>query len=394
MAGGSAEKQPVTASPTWASRAAGWMRKQAERPRARRLRAFYTRHKRFAPPMFFFGGVLWDALTLKRIDAWFDNVFLLVYLVVAGGLVLAVLRLENGDRALPRLAPYRDWLPSAIQFFLGALFSAYVIFYFQSASLTQHSVFLGLLIVLLVGNEFLHERLVNLYLLLALYFLATSAFFIFFIPVVTKTMSYATFLAGGLVGLAVVSGMAVYLKHRSVLSRVREVAYVVGLAAFLLGGLNLFYLQHWIPPVPLAMRYGVVAHHAARVGDAYDLRVEPSPWYAFWTQADRRFHRVEGETVYCFAAVFAPTRLKQTIYHEWSVYDEDRQAWVQTDRIGYQVVGGRFNGYRGYTFKRRVHPGRWRVDVATENGHTIGRIRFTVVRAATPVTDLRQVLYP
>ena len=97
--------------------------------------------------------------------------------------------------------------------------------------------------------------------------------------------------------------------------------------------------------------------------------------------------------VYCFAAVFAPTRLHTKIYHHWRVYDEDERAWVSTDRIGYAVEGGRHRGYRGYTFKRRVRPGAWRVDVETEAGRVIGRIRFDVVPVAAPVTQFKQVVY-
>ncbi len=359
----------------------------------RRAHGFYRRHERYAPPLFFFGGVLWDALTLKRIDAWFDNLILLVYLAALGGLILVTALVEYESTTNARLRRYREWFPHGVQFFLGALFSAYMVFYFQSASLTPTLGFVVLLAVLLVANEFIHRRLFNLYLLLALYFLAACSFFIFFIPVVTKWMSYATFLAGGLLSAALVALMLVCLWRRAVFKRKREYVYSAGSVAVLFALLNVFYVQNWIPPVPLAMRFGGVFHHVSRAGDAYDLRFERSAWYAFWIDSDRRFRRAEGEAVYCFAAVFAPTQLKKKIYHQWSFYDAARQVWVETDRIGYQVVGGRFDGYRGYTFKQNVHPGRWRVDVETEAGQIIGRIRFEIVPVAAPVTKLRQVFY-
>jgi len=49
--------------------------------------------------------------------------------------------------------------------------------------------------------------------------------------------------------------------------------------------------------------------------------------------------------------------------------------------------------YRGYTFKRYAQPGPWRVDVETEEGHVIGRIRFDIVPAREPVTRLKRVVY-
>ena len=42
------------------------------------------------------------------------------------------------------------------------------------------------------------------------------------------------------------------------------------------------------------------------------------------------------------------------------------------------IAGGRDKGYRGYTFKQRVMPGEWRVDVETAEGRVIGRVSFRV----------------
>lgn len=369
-----------------------WTR--AERsPVYQRSAAFYERRKRWAPLLFFFGGVLWDILTLDRIDAWFDNLILLVYLIVLGGLILAATLVAYERTASQRLVSYRRWFPHAIQFFLGALFSAYVIFYFQSATLAPSSGFLVLLVILLVANEFIHQRLFNLYLLFALYFLASFSFFLFFIPVVTKTMSYGMFWLAGLLSLGLVGAMLVYLWSRSIFAKARSFLYALGIVTVLFGVLNGFYLLHWIPPVPLAMRFGGAFHHVSREGYHFDLRFEQPAWYQVWADSDTPFHYAEGDTVFAFAAVFAPTRLRKTIYHRWRVYDDAQRAWVSTDRIGYDVEGGRYRGYRGYTFKRNVRPGAWRVDVETEAGRIIGRIRFDVVPVRAPVTRLKRVLY-
>jgi len=376
---------------------AGWFartRVRAEHSRFYvRAKAFYERHQRWAPLVFFFGGVVWDALTLDRIDAWFDNGLLVLYLAALGGLIVLAALVEYECVVSPRCLKYRHWYSHAIQFFLGALFSAYVIFYFQSATLAPSSVFLVILMILLVANEVIHRRLFNLYLLFALYFLASFSFFLFFIPVVTKVMNYATFLIAGLLSLGLVGTLLVYLRSRSVFAGWSQFILAMGMIVSLFGLLTLFYVQNWIPPVPLAMRYGGVFHHVGHQGGAYELRYEPSAWYAFWRSSAEVFHHAEGEPVYCFTAIFAPTQLKKEIVHVWSRYEEAQAAWVQTDRISYEVEGGRFGGYRGYTLKRRIQPGRWRVDVETEVGQLIGRLPFTVVPARQPVTNLKQVLY-
>lgn len=345
---------------------------------------FYERHERFAPLLFFFGGVTWDAATLRRIDAWFDNVFLLVYLAALGGLILVAALVESERLVHPWLQKHRGWLPGAIQFFMGALFSAYTVFYLQSASLTSTSFFLFLLVGLLVANEFIHRRLINLYLLFTLYYFAAFSFFVFFVPVVVKAMHYGTFLLGGLLSLGLVGGMLWFLFRRGVFEQRRQVGYAFGLVLALFGLLNLFYVKDWMPPVPLALRHGGIYHEVRAAGPVYELWYARPPWYRFWQRADVTFRRAEGEPVYCFAAVFAPTELKKGIYHEWRYYDEARGTWITTDRISYRIVGGRDNGYRGYTVKRQLQPGRWRVDVRTADDHTLGRIRFEVVPAEAP----------
>lgn len=363
-----------------------------------RALAFFRRYERLAPALFFFGGVAWDASTLNRIDAWFDNAFLLTYLLALGALILVAALVERERIGWPWVAKYRAWYPAAIQFFMGALFSAYTVFYFQSASLTSTSLFMLLLVGLLVANEFIHRRLLNLYLLFALYYFVAFSFFVFFVPVVAKVMNFWTFLVGGVLSLGLVVGMLAFLRHHGIFER-RQFACATGIVVALFGLLNVFYVYDLMPPVPLALRYSGIFHHVqSSVGEdgqkVYTLRYEQPAWHQFWKRSDDTFHYAEGDRVYCFAAVFAPAQLKKGIYHEWRYYDEARRQWTTTDRISYQITGyeGRDRGYRGYTLKRHVRPGRWRVDIRTDDGHTLGRVAFTVVPAGTtPRTFVERV---
>jgi hypothetical protein len=146
--------------------------------------------------------------------------------------------------------------------------------------------------------------------------------------------------------------------------------------------MNLFYVQHWIPPVPLALRHGGMYRAVDVKDDAYALTYKATPWYAFWEDPDEEVYEYRsGDTVHCFAAVFAPTELKTSVYHRWQKYDADNEAWVDTDRIGYSVEGGRDNGYRGSTFKQNVQPGKWRVTIETADERPIGRVNFEIVTA-------------
>lgn len=370
----------------------GLARAEGSRP-VQGLLHFYERHEKLTLVAFFLGGVVYDAATLSRIDSWFDNVFLFVYLLLLGSLIVIATLARNDCLNRKTLLRYRPWYPLLIQFLMGALFSAYVVYYSQSVSLTGTLLFLVVLVGLLVANELIRWRVANLYLLLALYFLATFSFFTFFIPVVTKEMNYRTFLMGGVLSVGVLGLILLYLAWRSIFRRRRQFVYAAALIVSLFGLMNLLYVQNIIPPVPLAMRYGGVFHHVHQEGNAYVLRYEKPEWYQVWINSDEQFHYAPGDTVYCFVAIFAPTDLKKKIYHEWSYYEEEKEAWVATDRISYEVVGLYNRGYRGYTFKENVHPGQWRVDVETSSGRIIGRIPFEIERSSGAVPDLVQTRY-
>jgi len=369
----------------WTTRLTGWVGSLLQwlehRPRYRWARRFLHRHEQAVPPALFFGGVTWDAFTLQRIDALLDNFILGIYLLLLGGFVVLG-TLARNDRPLPRaFQKLSTWAPGAIQFLAGGLFSAYVIYYTRSASFSTASLFLLVLVALLVANELIWNRLWSTYVLVGVYFLAVFCYFTFFMPTVLGTMGLGVFLTSGFVSAGLVIGLILYLDRHGVFGGTASFLGAVGTVLSLLSLVVLFYVNHWIPPVPLTLRDGGVYHDVTREGDAFVLHYEDPPWTRPWTQQDDPFHLAPGDTVHCFAAVFAPTDLQTKIVHHWQYYDAERKTWIDTDRIGYRVVGGRRNGYRGVTFKRHVHPGQWRVTVETPDRRPIGRIRFDVVPA-------------
>ena len=120
-------------------------------------RAIVQKHQRFIPVLSFFAGFTWDSATITRIDTVSDNLIIGLYLFLLGFLIILTLYSEHNRLEKPLLIKYRHLYPTGIQFFLGGLFSAYVVFYFKSASFTKTAIFLGLLILLLVANEFLKK---------------------------------------------------------------------------------------------------------------------------------------------------------------------------------------------------------------------------------------------
>ena len=361
--------------------------------------------KPFLPVVFFFAGVTYDTVTLTRIDRLLDNLILLLYLMVLGVLIVLKGRTDlqkiHGEpvttgkaaHVLDRAEPY---YPMGIQFLLGGLFSAYTIFYSQSASLTTTAVFFGVLVLLLVGNEFLHDRLSSLKLLISLYALVAFCFFTFFLPVLTGIMNWIMVVLGAVLSLALALRV-LELVYQGQTSRARmELVKAGGPAVAVVAVLIAFYFLNWIPPVPLSLKLGGIYHQVEKVDGLYHLTFEKPAWYQVMKRSDNPFHG-DGPA-YCFTAVFAPVDLKTIIYHRWQyrVVTPGRSSkgdFSTTDRIPIRISGGREGGYRGYTIKQHVPPGEWRVDVETEDGRVIGRVLFRVEGAGGAGTDFQTLNY-
>jgi len=128
-----------------------------------------------------------------------------------------------------------------------------------------------------------------------------------------------------------------------------------------------------------------------RIEKGYQLQYEPAPWYRFWAEWDNTFHWQPGKPVYNFSSVFAPTNISTKIKHRWSYYQEDVQKWVVKDILSYPMIGGREGGYRGYSLKYAVEPGRWRVDVITESGRILGRNEFEIIKSES-IPEMQMVI--
>jgi len=357
--------------------------------------------KPFMPAVFFFSGVTYDTVTLTRIDRLQDNLLLLLYLLLLG--VLIVLTGRIGIEAPPdrqqlaSLSPIMRWLlhsrpyyPMASQFLLGGLFSAYAVFYSRSATLTGTAVFFGVLVLLLVGNEFLRDRLSNLRLLISLYALVCFGFFTFFLPVMTGYMNVLVFLGGAALSAAV-TFRVVQLIYRNNPDRSRGEAFGVIVPAFALIGLLVgFYFLNWIPPVPLSMKFGGIYHEVKKSDDRFELSFERK-WYQLWKRSDATFPA--HEPIYCFTAVFAPVALNTTVYHHWYFRPHQNKPFTHADRIPVKISGGREAGYRAYTFKQQLDPGDWRVDLEAEDGRIIGRVFVTVESRDEPQPPLTTIFY-
>lgn len=360
--------------------------------------------KPFLPVVFFFAGVAYDSVTLTRIDRLMDNLILLLYISLLGALIILTGRADLAKAGMPGVAAgassapalferARPYYPHVIQFLLGGLFSAYAIFYSQSASLTGTAVFFAVLVALLVANELLHDRLSNLRLLVTLYAVVCFSFLTFFLPVLTGIMHTLMFLLGAVLSLAAIVWVIRQVYGDMPDRPKREMVLTSVPATALIGVLVGFYFLHWIPPVPLSMKFGGIYHQIEKQDGVYRLRFEKGSWYQFWKRSDDPF-RATGPA-YCFAAVFAPVALHTTVVHHWQhrTPGGSSREFATVDRIAMPIAGGREGGYRGYTVKERLAPGDWRVDVETSEGRVIGRIGFHVTEPSGGAGDMTTIEY-
>lgn len=354
-------------------------------------KSFYQRHiRKHLPLISFAAGFMWQSMTLDRIDNLWINILLLLDILLLGLLITWFNLARHGKLRNERLINFAGWYPIAIQFLLGGLFSSYVIFYFQSATMTQGPVFILLLVILLIITQFFEQQLSSLAMQAAMYFMAAFSFFTFFFPVIIGRMNAFIFLFGGLVSIILIMVLLTYLRYREASGKPGTYFRVAGIIIVLFIGVNVLYMFNLIPPVPLSVRHGGIYHRVVKRDDHYTLVYEKKPWYNFWETSDPVIHYHPGDTVFCYVSVFAPTMLQEKIFHNWESYDPIDKKWKSQDRIGYAISGGRYGGYRGYTYKYRIFPGRWRVDVRTASGQLLGRIPFHLVQISDSI-DYRRL---
>ena len=344
-----------------------------------RVQEYYGAHERALGLTFFLAGIVWDALTLRTIDNPVDNLILIGYLTGLTLVLVLDIRAHTDGLGWKRIEDPQAWLRAAMQFLLGALLSAFVIFYSRSITWSAHLAFWLILVVGAVMNEFLTRKLSSFPAQLAFLAFCSATMLAWLLPVMAGEMSLRMFRLALLSSLVLTAAIFAYGRRKG---RVRSMKFgplEVWIVPLLLIFLDVSYRANWIPPVPLSVQQGGMYNKVERTQNRFTLEWKTrdrgflSPDYA------RTVYWEPGERVYGFTAVFAPTRLENVVVHEWQRWDTGSESWMVTDRIDYRMSGGREDGYRGTTFKQNMSPGQWRIVVKTAEGKVLTRIPFEVV---------------
>ncbi len=342
------------------------------------LRTVYARLEHPISSISLLGGFAFDALTLKRVDTFYENFWIVAHLAVVAICILLVNRVEFRVDNLKEASRIHFWLINAMQFVFGGLLSTFLVFYFRSGSLRVSWPFFAILGAAFLANENLKHHYARLYFQTSFFFLSLYCFTIFILPVVLHRIGPLIFLLSGAVSLGVlflflallrfVSGEKLAVSGRTL---------AVSIAAVFLS-VNALYFLNLIPPLPLSLQGDGAYHAITRNADGnYTIETEKSELLGFF-RFTGTFHATPGASVYAYSAIFSPTALNTKIIHEWQYY-EPRHGWTTRGRVELVVLGGRGGGYRTYSVKTGMTPGAWRVNVETLNGALLGRLRFNVV---------------
>lgn len=350
-------------------------------------------HERHLSALFMAGGFAFDSWAFGRIDHPATQAVFIIYLLVAGICIAALHGLESRPEEKRPPPKVRAGLMFAFQFALGALLSGFCVFYIRSASIASSWPFLLFMAAVFIGNEYFrhyHSRLVFVALLL---FFSVYSYAIMLVPMVIARIGAVPFLISGGVALGIffcyMRALA-RLGHDRYLGARRQIAAGVAIIAAVI---NAFYFLKVLPPLPLVLTDAGVYHSVDHAGAEYRVTAEDEP--ARWRALFGTFpveHIQSGDRLYLYSAVFAPARLAAGIEHRWEWRDPRSGDWVPQQVVRMTINGGREGGWRAYSFKSAPRQGQWRVNIVTQDGHAVGRVRFAVEWQAVPPAVRSKVL--
>ena len=342
-------------------------------------------YERYIAPVSLLAGFIADNIIFRAIDLWTMTFALALYLAVAVAGIFVLNLVETGrlkNTLVLRVAPF---FPVVVQFAFGGIFSGFFVLYSESAALAVSWISVVILALLLIGNERFRRRYRHFSFQTGVLFIAILGFLVFLIPLIFKRIGPEIFLVSSVTSLALIAlfvSAANRLIPEVVQDNLRRIVRSIGVIFLIF---NVLYFVNAIPPLPLALKESGAYHHIERlpteagVGTRYRALYEPVSWLKETLPLRQTLHRAPGEPLYVFSAIFAPSGLSTTIYHEWENYDEASGEWKRISTVEFPVIGGRDGGYRAFSLTMSSLPGRWRVNVVTKSGQIIGRISFKVV---------------
>ncbi|MFL5783043.1 MAG: DUF2914 domain-containing protein [Bacteriovoracaceae bacterium] len=336
---------------------------------------YYQKHEVQVSAVVFFGGFIFDLLTLGRIDDLFNLIQQAIYLIILGTLLVCEIKIKTGSLVLRGKAQsFWEYHDLIVHFLFGSLLSVYTIFYYTSASAFTGIIYILLIAGLMCANEFPQFQRLGLPVRVVLYAICVLSYFAFFYPILIGHVGWFPFWLGLLSSVTVffLIGKVNFQGERSPILEKHVLWPAVAVHVFFLVG----YYASLIPPVPVAVKKIGVYYGVEKMNGQY-LGKHLRPWYKFWQHGSQDFNVREGDKITVIASIFSPSNFHDKVYLRW-FHDDPKVGWHLEDTIPLSILGGRDEGFRGFGTKQFYTLGTWRVLVETSDGREVGRISFDV----------------
>ncbi|MCF0224719.1 MAG: DUF2914 domain-containing protein [Fibrobacter sp.] len=285
----------------------------------------------------------------------------------------------------------REWSPEwksrftwAVQFCFGSMFSALVVCYFKSSGSIASLILVILLATLLVGNEFLKKKYESFGVTLAFFCLLGTMFLNFTIPYLVHRIGFVWFFLSTMLSL----GICTFIWKNS-----KRTIKVMIAPIIISSVLIVAYLMNWVPPVPLVLKQQLVCQNFDK--KTYTCDADAPSFLQKISLKSPSVHRVDSSEVYFLTSVYAPAKLQAELEYRWYYQDPTTKKYKLTDRISSSRMtlnGGRESGFRSFSRKKNVPPGKYRVEMAYKDGAVIGSGAFEVIEGENENGFVRDTL--
>jgi hypothetical protein len=352
---------------------------------------FYKRFEKYISPISLISGSFFTFITLKRVDAFIENFWIVMNLLLVAFGIIAITFYENRSKlkniSLEDRQKFNFYLTLIIQFAFGGLFSTFFVFYIRSSSVADSWFFLFIILILLIGNELWKKHYERLAFQVSIFFISLYLFFVFLLPVLFHRLGADLFLASGILSLIIIILFLLFIKKFALEKFKSHHKYLRISIITIFVAMNVMYFTNIIPPIPLSLKEAGAYHNITKItadnGSLINYKAlgEPTVWQDYFRTPI--FHKEERGAVFVFSSIFSPVKFATSIVHQWQYYDEVEREWLDSSKIILPISGGREEGFRTYSLKNGVTAGLWRVKVTTVSGQVLGKINFVVENATT-----------
>src|SRR3989344_4919190 len=273
------------------------------------IRNFYGRFERPISSFFLVFGFILDALTLRRVDRLWENLWIIGYLLVIGIFITLIHVKEKEIESGENSNKAHFWYVNILQFAFGGIFSAYLVLYFRSADIMAAWPFITLLIITFIANEFLKQHYIRLSFQISLFFLSIYFFIIFLVPIIIHQIGAWVFLLSGLISLIFIiiflKILFYFIKDKFPESKKLVMSLIFGIFIFI----NFLYFTNLIPPIPLSLKDAGVYHSIEKNKDGNYIATYEDRGFRDYFKLYTDFKHNIGTPIYAFSAIFSPKNL-------------------------------------------------------------------------------------